>query len=105
MAVRYADAWKNMMPSNALLRNPHKGFTTFQRFAEDALNQNWSVKTGWKIPVIQDRLICSYQIPFISIWCINYHNIFLNIHLKHFIFSDKYDKLLLNSTIVEFNFT
>ena len=61
MSVRYADAWKNMMPSNELLPNPHKGFTTFQRFEGDTLNENWSVKTGWKMEHIPADLPMLYR--------------------------------------------
>lgn len=61
MAIRYADAWKNMMPSVELLPNPHKGFTTFQRFKGDALNENWSVKTGWKMEHIPSDLQDLYR--------------------------------------------
>ncbi len=49
MAIRFPDKWNNMMPSNRLLKNPHKGFTTFQRFALDPLNEGWTPKTGWKM--------------------------------------------------------
>lgn len=65
-------------PSNEFFRNPHKGFTTFQRYRGDVLNENWTVETGWmmeKIPEEKqlfcgkytdgypDTSICYFRIP------------------------------------------
>ena len=43
-------------PSDALLPNPHKGFVSFQRFAGDQLNDNWSADRGWKMEHLPDGL-------------------------------------------------
>lgn len=48
----HPDTFGKYMPSNELFLNPHKGFTTFQRFNGDRLNSDWTVETGWKMEVI-----------------------------------------------------
>lgn len=55
MSIRVADSVSTFKKSNKLFKNPHKGFTTFQRFNGDNLNQNWSVKTGWMMEQLPDR--------------------------------------------------
>lgn len=49
MNHRFPTQTAAFLPSDKLLHNPHKGFTTFQRFRGDKLNENWSVETGWKM--------------------------------------------------------
>ena len=49
MKHRFPDRSAFWMPSEELFLNPHKGFTTFQRFRGDRVNENWTVETGWKM--------------------------------------------------------
>ena len=52
------------MPSNELLCNPHKGFSSFQRFRGDRLNfdtpdLDWAVERGWMMEEIPEgELFC-----------------------------------------------
>jgi len=64
MKHRFPTKTQYFMPSNELFMNPHKGFTTFQRFRGDKLNENWSVETGWKMEHIppQDDLYRGMEI-------------------------------------------
>ena len=46
--------------SNELLRNPGKGFTTFQRFRGDALNEEimkekWCAENGWRMEKLEEN--------------------------------------------------
>ena len=61
MSVRVANSVSVWEKSNKLFNNPHKGFTTFQRFNKDSLNQNWSVQTGWMMEQLPDRETLSYE--------------------------------------------
>ncbi len=61
MSVRVANSVSVWEKSNKLFNNPHKGFTTFQRFNKDSLNQNWSVQTGWMMEQLPDREKLSYE--------------------------------------------
>lgn len=54
MSVRVADSVSTFKKSNKLFKNPHKGFTTFQRHKGDKLNENWSVQTGWMMEQLPD---------------------------------------------------
>ena len=54
MSLRIADSVCTWKKSNKLFKNPHKGFTTFQRFGGDKLNENWSVQTGWMMEQLPD---------------------------------------------------
>lgn len=54
MKHRMPDKSAFWMPSDKLLPNPHKGFTTFNRFRGDKLNENWTVETGWMMEQIPD---------------------------------------------------
>ena len=49
MKLRSPDSHSNYMPSEELLPNPHKGFTSFQRFSSDGKNLNWSPERGWQM--------------------------------------------------------
>lgn len=47
-------------PSDELFRNPHKGFTTFQRFRgdelyEETLGETWSKEIGWKMESLPEN--------------------------------------------------
>lgn len=57
MAYRHPNEFVSFFPSDDLLPNPHKGFTTFQRFNGDKLNENWTKETGWKMEQLPDRNI------------------------------------------------
>lgn len=52
MSHRYPDRSRPFFPSKKLLMNPHKGFSSFQRFRGDRLNENWSKETGWMMEEI-----------------------------------------------------
>lgn len=54
MRTRMPDKSAFWMPSDELLPNPHKGFTTFNRFRGDRLNENWTVETGYIMEQIPD---------------------------------------------------
>ncbi|MBQ8508637.1 MAG: DUF4832 domain-containing protein [Clostridia bacterium] len=59
MAHRFPNQTRTLLPSDELLRNPHKGFTTFQRFRGDRLNEDWTMQTGWRMEQIpQGELFC-----------------------------------------------
>lgn len=47
MQHRFPDKTALFRPSDRLLRNPHKGFTSFQRFEGDILNDHWQADRGW----------------------------------------------------------
>ena len=52
--VKLPNKIEKFKPSTELLRNPGKGFTTFQRFRGDALNEEamgepWCVENGWRM--------------------------------------------------------
>lgn len=49
------DSVSMLMPSDKLYNNPHKGFTTFQRFNGDSLNENWQVNRGYLMEYIPKR--------------------------------------------------
>lgn len=55
MKHRFPDRMANWMPSYKLFANPHKGFTTFQRYQGDRLNQDWTVETGYIMEHLPDR--------------------------------------------------
>lgn len=78
MKYRTPDSHSNFMPSDELLLNPHKGFTSFQRFRYDGLNENWSIDKGWQMEELSadpcedksaiygyypDSLIAYFRIP------------------------------------------
>ena len=52
---KYPDSTVYFIPSKRLLKNPHKGFTTFQRFNGDKLNENWTIDKGWMMEELPDR--------------------------------------------------
>ena len=57
---RYPTVIQKLKPSNELLRNPGKGFTSFQRFRGDALNEEmmgekWCVENGWRMERYEDN--------------------------------------------------
>lgn len=58
--IRYPNKKTLLRPSDELLRNPHKGFTTFQRFRGDALNEEmmgepYSVDNAWRMEKLEDN--------------------------------------------------
>ena len=61
MKIKSPDSKANFMPSNELFQNPHKGFTTFQRFEGDALNEGWSVDNGWKMEELSATPCCQMR--------------------------------------------
>ena len=52
---RFPNKRATFFPSDKLFRNPHKGFTTFQRCRGDVLNENWTKEVGWKMEHIPDQ--------------------------------------------------
>ena len=55
---KYANTYSTFFPSDELLRNPHKGFTTFQRYrgdvlAAEELGEPYRPEIGWKIIVLE----------------------------------------------------
>lgn len=64
MAHCYPSKSSKLMPSNELLRNPHKGFSSFQRFRGDSLNFDtpdleWAVERGWMMEELPEgELFC-----------------------------------------------
>ncbi len=50
----FPDSMAKFYPSSKLIRNPHKGFTDFQRFRGDSLNENWTPETGYIMELIPD---------------------------------------------------
>ena len=82
---RYPDKSSYLYPSDELLMNPHKGFTTFQRFRKDALNDEtspYTVETAWRMEILEendgklrdgeinghpDSTICYFRVPWRAI--------------------------------------
>ena len=82
MSHCYPAKSSKLMPSNELLRNPHKGFSSFQRFRGDRLNFDtpdleWAVERGWMMEELPegelffgkygvgypDPTLCYFRIP------------------------------------------
>lgn len=67
--IRKPNKTETFFPTDELFMNPHKGFTTFQRFRgdelyEDTLGEPWSKEIGWKMESLpeNDGMFRGYEI-------------------------------------------